>query len=194
MAYSDYGGYAYRNGLLVIDRSDAVLSPDGIKSTPGQWPGWTLKEGRDGGSHHVLLGDGPIFVSLYKQSYVGVYRLGDSLDLVPLLDGDFPDDAIYVSNSGQKSIKYDYFRDNKLPCNLAVDGHKVQIVWKLTDNYYCFARIEQPDGAFWCGFSGYGVGAGFEGSERCIEELSGIWPDAVKDAANPEGVCCVLKR
>ncbi len=36
MAYSDYGGFGYRNGEKVIERSDAVLTPEGMKSTPGQ--------------------------------------------------------------------------------------------------------------------------------------------------------------
>ena len=34
--------YAFKNGARVKERSDAVFSPEGIKSTPGQWPGWTL--------------------------------------------------------------------------------------------------------------------------------------------------------
>ena len=29
MAYSDYGGYAYRNGKRVEARSDATISPEG---------------------------------------------------------------------------------------------------------------------------------------------------------------------
>ncbi|VTR95113.1 unnamed protein product [Gemmata massiliana] len=51
MASSDYGGYAYRNGRRVEEWSDAVLSPDGIQSTPGGWPGWTIEAARSGGSY-----------------------------------------------------------------------------------------------------------------------------------------------
>jgi hypothetical protein len=41
MAYSDYGGYAYRNGKRVEDRSDATISPDGdVFGSPGIWPGF----------------------------------------------------------------------------------------------------------------------------------------------------------
>jgi hypothetical protein len=36
MAYSDYGGYAYRNGKRVTERSDATITPDGdAYGTPG---------------------------------------------------------------------------------------------------------------------------------------------------------------
>ena len=43
MAYSDYGGYAYRNGERVDDRSDATITPDGdTYGTPGSYPGFAL--------------------------------------------------------------------------------------------------------------------------------------------------------
>jgi hypothetical protein len=85
MAYSDYGGYAYKNRQRVVERSDAVLSPEGIKRTPGMWPGWTLEEGRSGVSFHVLLGDGPIFVGLFKQSSLSIHRLYEKLNPVDLM-------------------------------------------------------------------------------------------------------------
>ncbi len=141
MAYSDYGGYAYRNGEHVIDRSDVVLSPEGLKSTPGVWPGFVLDEGRNGGSHHVILGDGPIFVSLYKQSCLRVYRLSEQIDL-PEFDSDS--------------------HDENNPFVFEVDGVKITAVFECSDNYYQYVKIEQPDGTVWTGFSGYGVGAGLE--------------------------------
>ena len=46
MAYSDYGGYGYKNGERVEDRSDAVISPE-VTSIPGMYPGWGYGPTRD---------------------------------------------------------------------------------------------------------------------------------------------------
>lgn len=188
MAYSDYGGYAYKNGKRVEDRSDAVLSPEGVQSTPGQWPGWTLEVGRNGGSFHALLGDGPIFVGLYKQSSVTVSRLGEEIDPTTLLQKPEPG-AIKEYQSEGKTVHYldsDHFREADKPCVLEVDGCKIEITWQEEDNYYVYVRLTQPDGNVWCGWSGYGVGAGLEDcgygfstSER-EQSLLSLWPDAIQ--------------
>ncbi|NEV75614.1 hypothetical protein DYI24_00790 [Rhodopseudomonas sp. BR0C11] len=160
MAYSDYGGYAYRNGERQEDRSDAVLSPDGIKSTPGMWPGWVMAEGRNGNSFHVILGDGPIFVSLYKQSHIAISRLGQSLNLIEIMT-DKPEGAI-ASHDGIEYISHDWFIEREKPCTFRVDGHLITVFWTVEDNYYQYVRLEQPDGTVWTGWSGYGVGAGLD--------------------------------
>lgn len=160
MAYSDYGGYAFKNKERVEERSDAVLSPEGIKSTPGAWPGWTIPEGRGGDCFHALLGDGPIFVGLYKQSTLVVYRLGEEVADTPRKDWDV---------EGDQSVTFE------------IDGHKITAHWVKRDNYYQFVRLEQPDGAIWTGWSGYGVGAGLEEagygfSTEYVDELADdIW-------------------
>lgn len=136
MAYSDYGGYAYRNGQRIEERSDACLTTEGIKSTPGMWPGIVIPEGRSGGSYHALLGDGPIHVGLYKQSYVEVFKHREAL----------PTD--FDSDRGEDAVE--------------IDGWKVEIKYEESDNYYVYVRVIQPDGVVWHGFSGYGVGAGLE--------------------------------
>jgi len=180
MAYSDYGGYAYKNGERIEERSDAVLSPEGIKSTPGQWPGWTLEEGRSGGSYHVLLGDGPIFLSLYKQSSLGVHRLGETVDWEVAAGRDYPD-AIrnwtqMYDHSQQPSKLLDvpivqsyfdtgWFAGNGMPLELDIDGCKITAYFVDEENHYMFVRLEQPDGNIWTGFSGYGVGAGLEDAD-----------------------------
>lgn len=164
MAYSDYGGYAYRNGVRVEGRSDAVLSPEGIQSTPGQWPGWTLEAGRNGGSYHVLLGDGPIFVSLYKQSSLGIHRLGEELPEVDFLEPKNPD-AISAYDHEGTTVRYlntDHFMALGEAAVFEVDGHKLEVYWEVSDNHYQYAKLTQPDGTVWTGFSGYGVGAGLE--------------------------------
>lgn len=167
MAYSDYGGYAYRNGLRVVERSDAVLSPEGVKATPGQWPGWTIPEGRNGGSYHALLGDGPIFVGLYKQSTVTVFRLGEELDVADLLQ-DPEEGSISSYEHDSKKVRYintDHYIAKGEPYMLLVDGWRIEVQPTIEDNHYVYARVTQPDGVVWHGFSGYGVGSGLEDAE-----------------------------
>jgi hypothetical protein len=191
MAYSDYGGYAYKNGQRVVERSDAVLSPEGIQSTPGAWPGWTIEAGRSGGSYHALLGDGPIFVGLYKQSSLSIHRLGEELAACDLMENP-PDGVVLETTWNDKPYRYidtDYFKEKGLPCVLNVDGVRIEVQWVEDDNHYMHVRMEQPDGSIWCGFSGYGVGAGLEdagygySTSDCENRLLGFWPDAVKQVA-----------
>lgn len=183
MAYSDYGGYAYRNGIRVVERSDAVLTPEGVQSTPGQWPGWTIEAGRGGQSFHALLGDGPIYVGLYKQSGVHVHRLAERLDPVDLLREPTPDAT--EGFEGQRWINDDSFRSRGVPCVLEADGCTIEVHWTYEDNYYQYVRLTQPDGSVWHGWSGYGVGAGLEdcGYGYCTKDreemLSYLWPESI---------------
>ena len=62
MAYSDYGGYAYLNGIHITERSDTSIKIDSTTEIDG----------------HVVLGDGPIYVVLYKQ-YAIIYNGGERL-------------------------------------------------------------------------------------------------------------------
>ena len=191
MAYSDYGGYAYRNGQRVEERSDAVLSPEGIKSTPGMWPGWTIEAGRSGGSYHALLGDGPIFISLYKQSSLGIHRLGEQLSL-PDYAANLPDGVLKEMEWDGKPYRYidtDHFKASQEPCRFNVDGHIVEVYWLEDDNHYQYARLQQPDGTVWHGWSGYGVGAGLDdagygfSTSDCDATMRNLWPADFKQAA-----------
>ena len=56
MAYGDYGGYAYLNGIHIAERSDTSIKIDSTTEIDG----------------HVVLGDGPIHIVLYKQ-YAIIY-------------------------------------------------------------------------------------------------------------------------
>ena len=161
MAYSDYGGYAYRQGKRVEDRSDSVLSSSGIRSTPGAWPGWTIQEGRSGRSYHVLLGDGPIFVGLHKQSGLSIHRLEEDLATAPLCKTDGV--PAFEWKGGLYVDPYKLKNRNE-PVVLEVDGNTIEVFWLIEDNLYQYVRLIQPDGTIWLGFSGYGVGAGLEDS------------------------------
>lgn len=180
MAYSDYGGYAYRNGELIEERSDAVFTTDGLKSTPGAWPGWTVLEGRNGGSYHVILGDGPIHVCLYKQSSIIVRKNGAE---VPLVDV-FPKGCL---NEWKGEFYHDC--DNNELISGAIDGWGIQFITQLEDNYYTYARVQQPDGTVWTGFSGYGIGAGLDDGSYgySTEDRAGNLHEMFATSPQPEG-------
>lgn len=154
MAYSDYGGYAYRNGVRVVERSDATITPEGdTYGTPGSYPGFALlaagvpadevRQRIEWPSGHAVLGDGPIYVVLRKQ-WATVYRGPEKL---ASLDRDWGEGA---DEDGDQRKRFE------------VDGCVVEAELAHEDNYYAYVRLTQPDGTVWHGFSGYGVGAGLE--------------------------------
>lgn len=197
MAYSDYGGYAYRNRDRVIDRSDAVLSAEGVKATPGMWPGFALAEGRSGGSYHVLLGDGPIYLGLHKQSSLSAFRFLEPIDISkliieqnqPLWDK-FPELlSTYPWDQDANKKHFDMYKatavlgdDPTLRVRVTIDDHVIEPVWIEEDNFYMYVRLQQPDGVVWHGWSGYGVGAGLEdcgygfSTVECVRRLLYLWP------------------
>jgi hypothetical protein len=190
MSYSDYGGYAYRNGSRIAERSDATISPDGdVFGTPGMWPGFAalLAGGKDEllkrqewPSGHVVLGDGPIYVALYKQSCVSLCRGPERLDPLAFLKG-APPEAV-VDYDGKSYLNHDYFKDLGECCVFEVDGWRLEVFFQIEDNHYQYARLAQPNGVVWHGWSGYGVGAGLEdcdyGFSTAERDLSmqALWP------------------
>ena len=148
MAYSDYGGYAYKDGALVLGNSDAYVMPEGVFGSPGAVPHFEIpKNTQDkalSGPHHAVLGDGPIFVCLYKQSTVLVYIRGEKVKTDALQrDWDAEDeDATQVRE-------------------FEIHDHKITAVHTYGNNYYVYAKMEQSDGVVWEGFSGYQIGAGY---------------------------------
>jgi len=189
MAYSDYGGYAYRNGVRVVERSDATIGPEGdVFGFPGLWPGFAAyaaggkeeyEKRKDWPSGHVVLGDGPIYVVLYKQSSTGIYRWAERLDEVSLLKG-MPEEATETyeyEGSRHEYLNVDHFKSSEEVCVFEVDGWLLEVFYIIDDNHYQYARLTQPDGNVWHGWSGYGVGAGLEdcgygfSTQRCEETL-----------------------
>lgn len=177
MAYSDYGGYAYRNGQRVIERSDATITPEGdTYGTPGSYPGFALiangvspdevAKRVEWPSGHAVLGDGPIYVVLRKQ-WATVYRGQKKLD--------FEIDR----QEFQEPVEERY--------TVTVDGYTIDIVLTYEDNFYVYARLTQPDGNVWHGWSGYGVGAGLEdagygfSTDDRENKISEIWPESITE-------------
>lgn len=202
MSYSDYGGYAYRCGVRIEERSDCTIKPDGsLLGTPGCYPGFaaiaggaTQEEALDFvelPNGHAVLGDGPIYVVLHKQQTFTIYRGPERLRHVAMIRVAYPDVPVgkydHESDCGRYfSFDPHYFLENDQPCELMADGCTITIRWTEEDNFYIYARLEQPDGTLWHGWSGYGVGAGLEDcgygystSER-ERKLLEFWPDAVR--------------
>lgn len=166
MAYSDYGGYAYRNGVRVVERSDCTINPDGDTfGTPGMWPGFvtlgSTPEHRDEQlswpSGHAVLGDGPIYLVLYKQTATMLYRGPIRLNLEEHVEN-----PVFASYGERTFLDTDHYKDTGKPLLASVDGCKISIIYEETDNHYQYAELIQPDGTIWTGWSGYGVGAGLE--------------------------------
>ena len=173
MSYSDYGGYAYRNGEHLIDRSDCVLT-DAPKSMPGMYPGFAyLMQGstaedyqRDTDSYpsgHVVLGDGPSWVALYKQTDVLVWALGRRVDIESLANDPIPDEC-YTDAYGPRRFspagQVEALGEVRL--SFTLPGATLDVAWTYEDNYYVYARLVTDAGDVWTGWSGYGVGAGLE--------------------------------
>ena len=196
MAYSDYGGYGYRNGHRVVERSDAVIT-DTFESVPGMYPGFAaILQGvnpnetnrHEHPNGHVVLGDGPLYVGLYKQSnvwaWLGDRRLGSSIHNVPVdLGHNLPQEFMR-----EWGFENGDFADSghMEPVEFRLPGGRLFVAWRQTDNLYQLARLEQDDGTVWTGWSGYGVGAGLEGSEWHPQSeahvdslLTEAWPDAI---------------
>lgn len=181
MAYSDYGGYAYRNSSHVIERSDCTIGPEGdTYGTPGMYPGFALAamgvpqeeilRRAEWPSGHVVLGDGPVYVVLRK-TYASVYRGAECID-----------DA---------GVARDWDNSEDHSCHAVVDGHTIEVVYTEEDNYYVYAKITQPDGTVWHGFSGYHVGAGFEPDEEDPEPNDFCTAARIEKMNNLFGANCV---
>lgn len=209
MAYSDYGGYAYLNGVRATDRSDAVIT-DIVKSVPGMWPGFAfmaqglspneaakLKDENPNG--HVVLGDGPLYVGLYKQSTVRVWLGGKEINLLPQ-GVDLPDGLVSredwqgnpTEDASLDALGWAQKNHDRVPAEFAFpDGSTLSVVWTEQDNFYVYAKLAHPNGNVWAGWSGYGVGAGLEdcdygySTDERENDIRFIWPGAFagKDAA-----------
>lgn len=174
MAYSDYGGYAYKNGKRVEDRSDATITPEGdTYGTPGSFPGFSLlaagvpraevMQRIEWPSGHAVLGDGPVYLVLRK-----IYA-----------------DLYYNAERQELPIDRDDYEVNEVRRTVELEGCKVELVYTREDNCYVYARLTQPDGNVWHGWSGYGVGAGleeagyrFSTSDR-EDTLVQLWPESI---------------
>jgi hypothetical protein len=142
MSYGEYGGRVYRDGVRIRSREDAPICV--------QW------------SCHAVLGDGPVKLGLYKQADVFVFLDGKKLDVLDLLV-DPPEGAVMQIGTGDDPLDVldtEVFRRSGRPCVMEAGGCRMEVFFTDEDNYYQYARLTQPDGMVWLGWSGYGVGTG----------------------------------
>ena len=205
MAYSDYGGYGYKNGERVVARSDAVIT-DKARSQPGMFPGFAFaaqglsaseaaKTRYKNPNGHVVLGDSPLYVGLYKQAGVSVWHedreieLGECENDCPAEFIDSYDDRKCINGYEIADADEEICVRFKLP-----SGARMDVAWTHEDNYYQFVRLDMPNGDLWAGWSGYGVGARLENAgygfstQACEDRLEQLWPDAVGGADPSVGI------
>ena len=172
MSYSGYGGHTYLNRQRIPERSDCCIKPDGeMVSTPGALPEWDAFWSRadrqemeslmapQAVTGHAVLGSGHIKLALYKQT--DIYVVINGARIISLDPGI---DSIKAENPDENGI----FSRSAM---LIGKDTTARVFWVITDNYYQYVELEEPDGSLWHGFSGYSVGPGFkEGEEGCSTE------------------------
>ena len=134
MSYGEYGGRVYRDGVRIPIREDAPIRAGGFGC-------------------HAVLGDGRVRLGLYKQSDLFVYLDGKRLDVTGLLVD--PPEGL-----NSNVLDTEVFRKSGEPCVMEAGGCRIEVFFTSEDNYYQYARLTQPDGTVWLGWSGYGVGTG----------------------------------
>lgn len=166
MAYSDYGGFGFKNG--VRDDSMCDINVDlatGVKvGEPGIWPGFVAHmQGQPqpkGISGHVILQHGPVCVQLYKQGWT-LHRF--TKKVLSVYD-------LYDPQNDEAEFRMEVRE---------FDGYKVSCVKVEADNTYALAEVICPDGTILHGASGYGVGCGLESGEHGYS--SGILEELLRD-------------
>ena len=148
MSYADYGGFAYKNGELVEGRSDFGITPEGVVETPGTFPWMSMKEEIRNKSQygHAVLGSGPVYVLLYKQS--GVSLCVQNINVIDFYSG---------CETDREPQEFGFHGPDGL--------YRISKYYVETDNYYTLSQLIEPDDTIWTGFSGYGVGPGLSESD-----------------------------
>lgn len=191
MAYSDYGGYAYKNKELRIDHCDRVLYYENSEEDIHNYPFFFTQEAQDKNNYpnmHVSLGDMKVRVGLYKQSTFQIYKDGEMLNSLDVLsDKSKIEVENYKTDYVDDKTQRPYFNDDAFTDRGRIayfdigDGYLLEMFWEQTDNYYQYAKLTQPDGSVWTGFSGYGVGNQLEdcgygfSTKECSERLEQIF-------------------
>jgi hypothetical protein len=114
------------------------------------------RERCDAEGFHAILGYGPIQVGMYKQNYTEFLKNGTKLQASTIKNVRCEKEFDHIDD--------DWYRHNSEFLTCEIDGYKISIWYEVTDNYYQYAKMIEPDGTVWTGFSGYGVGNGLEDS------------------------------
>lgn len=188
MAYSDYGGHAYKDGKFREDHCDVRIYGEGSDKKGDHYPYFFGDKKKDDlPSAHVSLGDKSVRVMLYKQSWFEIWREGKKLNNFKILTQESKDavpdyQTSYKDDDDQPYFNTDAFLSAGKAAVFWFNGYRLEMFWEETDNHYQYARLTQPDGSVWTGFSGYGVGNGLEecgygfSTDKCIERLKELFP------------------
>jgi hypothetical protein len=152
MSYSDYGGFAYRNGERVLERSDCAVGRDG-----------GMGERARGITGHAVLGEPPLLLVLRKQT--GAYVLLNGREVASFNPGpafwNRHGKGLAVERSGGTAAAIE-----GVPEEL---GKTVFEIVHHDEDGRCavYARVTTPgapggDRVVWTGWSAYGAGAGLE--------------------------------
>jgi len=165
MSSNDYGGYAYRNGVKILDRSDVTLGAVKLQN-PDLWGNVEIPQNSQEPYHHgvtyrfhLLLGDGPVYLSFVKH-YPGLYNLNQFVNLPSRVDRPWRPGLW----GGTTYIDIAHGFENTKRFIHKFEGYKITIHFLYDPYPYAYAQLEQPDGTIWAGFAGQQVGAGFEGA------------------------------
>lgn len=144
MAYGNYGGNVFRNGIRMKSHEDQTPYCEQVLVS-----GYHQAFGRQEGTnpHHAVLGEKRIRFCAYKASPVlyldGVEVALDSYRQRFDDDDEDGDTDYYAPGSGD------------------LDGYHFE--WRVDDSPERVDLVlREPDGTLWTGFSGYGMGAGYE--------------------------------
>lgn len=170
MGYSGYGGYGYRDGVRIETASDALITPDSVNhGVPGGFPPSELMVAANGETGaaingHVVIGDGPVFVSLYKHM-LSVYLLADGVfhdQNLETIGVDLLDEVVIDFGDGTCSLDQDRMVERTDMLRFEIEGHVIEYRMVAHPRWVQHARITQPDGTVWTGFCGLEIGAGHE--------------------------------
>ena len=170
MGYSGYGGFGYRDGARIEMASDALITPDGINhGDPGGLPPSDLTVGANNDPAsaiygHVVIGDGPVFMTLLKQS-MSIHLLADSTfhDLnLQTIGVDLPEDVLIDFGDGTCMLDADRLVECTETLRFEVEGHVIEYRMIAHPQWVQHARITQPDGTVWTAFCGSEIGAGHD--------------------------------
>ncbi len=112
----------------------------------------------------AVLGNGPVYFSLYKQTNINLYKDKEEINILDHIKNKL-DGYIHEYKDRDGSIKQvlndDVYRDSFTPLEIEYEGRKITVWFTSEDNFYVYARLIEPNGDVWTAFSGYGVGDAF---------------------------------
>ena len=138
MAYGNWGGNVFRNGERMTNWEDQT--PYKETEVAAGYAQAFLRNAVGLNPHHAVLGDKRVRFCGYK-SHPVLFVDGNEVDLAPY----------------SKGKPEDYFA----PGEGEIEGYKFH--WTMDDSPEMVnLTLIEPDGTEWIGFSGYGMGAGFD--------------------------------